>query len=83
MITPSIVFYIFFAIPYLLFMYWLVKQDKKKHVWGIIVITVIAIAGIVVSQKASKISTENYKQHQIDAREQEREADSLRNTRQD
>src|SRR5690606_31443517 len=73
MVGPSIIFYIFFAIPYLILMYWLVKQDKKKYVWGIAVVTVIAIMGIYVSQKASKNAVENYKQHQIDAREQEAE----------
>lgn len=73
MVGPSIIFYVFFAIPYLILMYWLVKQDKKKHVWGIAVITVIAIMGIYVSQKASKNAVENYKQHQIDAREHEAE----------
>ncbi|MFZ4261015.1 hypothetical protein ACFRAE_03175 [Sphingobacterium sp. HJSM2_6] len=55
-------------------MYWLIKQDKKKYVWGIIVVTVIAILGIVVSQRASKMAIENYKQHQIDARELEKES---------
>lgn len=81
MITPSIVFYVFFAIPYILVMYWLVKQDKKKHAWGVTVVTAIAIAGFLVSQRASRIAVENYKQHQIDARQQEREADSLQNLR--
>lgn len=50
-------------------MYWLVKQDKKKHVWGIIVVTVITIIGFLVSQTASKNAVRNYKQHQIDSRE--------------
>ena len=73
MVGPSIIFYIFFAIPYIFLMYWLVKQDKKKYVWGIAVVTVIAIVGLIVSQKASKVAIENYKQHQIDARETELE----------
>lgn len=30
MVGPSIIFYIFFAIPYIFVMYWLVKQDKKN-----------------------------------------------------
>lgn len=71
MVGPSIIFYIIFAIPYIFVMYWLVKQDKRKYVWGISVVTVIAILAIYVSQKASKNAIENYKQHQIDAREQE------------
>lgn len=77
MVGPSIIFYIFFAIPYIFVMYWLVKQDKK-YAWGLIVVTAIAIIAIVVSQKASKIAVENYKQHQIDSRatEQEHQADS-------
>lgn len=79
MVGPSIFFYALFVIPYILFMYWLVKQDKKKYMWGVIVVTVVAIFGLVVSQRASKIAMENYKQHQIDAREIEAEikADSL------
>lgn len=78
MVGPSIIFYIFFAIPYIFVMYWLVKQDKKKYAWGLIVVTAIAIVAILVSQKASKIAVENYKQHQIDSRamEQEHQADS-------
>jgi len=54
-------------------MYWLVKQDKKKYAWGLAVVTVIAVIGIVVSQKASKVAIQNYQQHQIDARETEKE----------
>lgn len=75
MVTPSIIFYLLFVIPYLYAMYWLLKQDKQKYVWGMIVLAVIAIAGILVSQRASKNAVENYKQHQIDARSIENEAD--------
>ncbi len=73
MVGPSIIFYIFFAVPYIFVMYWLVKQDKKKYVWGLLVVTVIAVIGIIVSQKASKVAMQNYQQHQIDAREIEEE----------
>ncbi|HLS94165.1 hypothetical protein BC792_11973 [Sphingobacterium allocomposti] len=73
MVGPSIIFYIFFAVPYIFVMYWLVKQDKKKYAWGLAVVTVIAVIGIVVSQKASKVAIQNYQQHQIDARETEKE----------
>lgn len=79
MVGPSIIFYIFFAVPYIFVMYWLIKQDKKKYVWGLLVVTIIGILGIVVSQRASKNAIENYKQHQIDAREVEHEADSVHN----
>ena len=71
MVGPGIAFYLIFVIPYILFMYWLVKQDKKKYMWGVIVVTVIAVFGIVVSQRASRVAVQNYKQHQIDARETE------------
>lgn len=73
MVGPSIIFYILFAVPYIFVMYWLVKQDKRKYAWGLAVVTLIAILGIYVSQKASKNAIENYRQHQIDAREQESE----------
>lgn len=71
MVGPSIIFYIIFAIPYVLVMYWLVKQDKQKYVWGISLVTILAIIALYVSQKASKNAIENYKQHQIDAIEEE------------
>jgi peptidoglycan/LPS O-acetylase OafA/YrhL len=73
MVGPSIIFYIIFAIPYIFVMYWLIKQDKRKYAWGVSVVTVIAIIALYVSQKASKNAIENYKQHQIDAREAEKE----------
>ncbi|MCT1526496.1 hypothetical protein [Sphingobacterium hotanense] len=73
MVGPSIFFFVIFVIPYVYFMYWLVKQDKKKHVWGIVVVTVIAIIGFLVSQTASKNAVRNYKQHQIDSREIEQQ----------
>lgn len=78
MVTPSIIFYLLFVIPYLYVMYWLLKQDKRKYVWGMAVLAIIAIVGIVVSQKASRVAIENYKQHQIDARKLEHEADSIK-----
>ena len=71
MVGPGIAFYLIFVIPYILFMYWLVKQDKKKYMWGVIVVSVIAVFGIVVSQRARRVAVQNYKQHQIDAREAE------------
>lgn len=71
MVGPSIIFYTLFAVPYIFVMYWLVKQDKRRYAWGLGVVTVIAILGIYVSQKASKNAIENYRQHQIDAREEE------------
>lgn len=82
MVGPGIVFYLIFVIPYILFMYWLVKQDKKKHMWGVLVVTVIAIFGMVVSQRASRVAVQNYKQHQIDAREMEQKnlRDSIQTT---
>ncbi|MDF2519040.1 MAG: hypothetical protein K0R59_4336 [Sphingobacterium sp.] len=71
--SPSLIFYIIFAVPYIIFMYWLVKQDKHKYAWGLAIITVVAILAIYVSQKASKVAMDNYQQHQIDSREIERE----------
>jgi len=54
-------------------MYWLVKEEKRKYAWGVSVVTVIAIVALYVAQKASKNAIENYKQHQIDAREAEKD----------
>lgn len=70
MVTPSIIFYAVFGIPYFFVIYRLLKQDKKKYAWGMIVLAVIGVAGVVVSQKASRIAIENYKQHEKEAKEQ-------------
>lgn len=69
MVGPSIIFYVFFGIPYILVMYWLIKQDKRKRVLGMVVVTLIAVLGFLVSRIASKNAVLNYKQHQIDARQ--------------
>ncbi|MBE8713504.1 hypothetical protein [Sphingobacterium hungaricum] len=76
MVGPSIIFYLFFGIPYILVMYWLVKQDKKKRVLGMVVVTLIAVLGFMVSRIASKNAEQNYKQHQIDSRAIEQEETS-------
>jgi len=73
MVGPSIIFYVFFAVPYVFVMYWLVRQDRKKYAWGMGVVTLIAVFAIYASQKASRNAIQNYRQHQIDARETERE----------
>jgi len=77
MVGPSIIFYLFFAVPYILVMYWLIKQDKKKRVLGMVVVTLIAVLGFLVSRIASKNAVQNYKQHQIDSRAIEKQ-DSLK-----
>lgn len=76
---PSIIFYCIFGIPYFIFMYWLVKQDKQKYAWGIGIITIISILALYVSQKASKVAMDNYQQHQLDSRqiELEEKTDSI------
>jgi len=73
MVGPSIIFFIIFAVPYIFVMYWLVKQDKRKYAWGITIVTLLAILAIYISLKASKNAIENYKQHQLDSREIEKE----------
>ncbi len=70
MTIPSIIFYVIFAVPYIILMFWLVKQDKKKSAWGISIISLIAVLAIYFSQKASKVAMDNYKQRQIDNQEE-------------
>ncbi|MBP3941980.1 hypothetical protein J5U18_00125 [Sphingobacteriaceae bacterium WQ 2009] len=70
MSTPSIIFYAIFAVPYIILMFWLVKQDKRKSAWGISIITLIGILAIYFSQKASKVAMDNYKQRKIDNQEE-------------
>lgn len=80
MSAPSIFFYCIFGIPYFIFMYWLVKQDKKKYAWGLGIVTIVSILALYVSQKASKVAMDNYQQHQLDSRqiELEEKKDSIK-----
>jgi hypothetical protein len=44
---PSIVFFTVFVLPLVAFFIWLMRQDKRKGITGLIVLAIIVIGGIV------------------------------------
>jgi D-alanyl-lipoteichoic acid acyltransferase DltB (MBOAT superfamily) len=43
----SIVFFLIFVIPLVAFLIWMMRQDKRKSITGLIVLAVIVIGAIV------------------------------------
>ncbi len=44
--APSLIFWSIFVLPLVVFFIWLMRQDKRKGVTGIIVVLVIVITAI-------------------------------------
>jgi hypothetical protein len=47
MSIPSIIFFSVFVLPLVAFFVWLMRQDKRKGITGLIVLAIIVIGGIV------------------------------------
>jgi membrane-bound metal-dependent hydrolase YbcI (DUF457 family) len=46
-VVPTIIFFAVFVLPLVAFFIWLMRQDKRKGITGLVVLAVIVIAGIV------------------------------------
>jgi hypothetical protein len=44
---PSLIFWAVFVLPFVAFLVWLMRQDKRKGITGLIVLAVIVVGGIV------------------------------------
>lgn len=44
---PSLIFWGIFVVPLVVFLIWLMRQDKKKGVTGLIVLAILVIGAIV------------------------------------
>jgi hypothetical protein len=44
---PSLIFWSVFVLPLVAFFIWLMRQDKRKGVTGLIILAIIVIVGIV------------------------------------
>ncbi|SDF36263.1 hypothetical protein SAMN05216464_116119 [Mucilaginibacter pineti] len=44
---PSLIFWAVFVLPLVVFLVWLMRQDKKKGVTGLIVLAVTVVGGII------------------------------------
>lgn len=60
MVSTSWFFILIFAVPLIAFLIWLMKQDKRKAIWGIAIVVVLAIAAIIASSRASKNAVEDF-----------------------
>lgn len=49
-----------FLLPFSVLLIWLMKQDKRKGVIGIVIMLVMIVVGIIVSLKASKNAVNNF-----------------------
>lgn len=47
MSVPSLIFWVVFIIPLVAFLIWLMRQDKRKGVTGLVILAIIVIGGIV------------------------------------
>ena len=45
--VPSLIFWTVFVLPLVIFLIWLMRQDKRKGVTGLIILAIIVIGGIV------------------------------------
>jgi len=71
MIGTSWFFILIFAIPLIVFLIWLMKQDKRKGVWGIILVIIAAAAAMYVSTKyGSGVAAANFELRKKEAQEQ-------------
>ncbi|SFC45625.1 hypothetical protein SAMN05421747_111108 [Parapedobacter composti] len=62
-------FILFFAVPLIALLIWLMKQDKRKGVWGILIVILLASAAIYVSSRASKNAAVNFEMRKKEAQE--------------
>ena len=47
MIGPTIIFFLIFLLPLVAFLIWLMRQDKRKGVTGIVIVALLVTVGIV------------------------------------
>lgn len=69
MVGTSWFFILIFAIPLVALLIWLMKQDKRKGIWGIIIIVILVVGAIFASSKASKNAVENFELRKKEAQE--------------
>lgn len=67
MISTSWFFMLIFLLPFAALLIWLMKQDKKKGIIGIIIMVIMVAVGIIVSLKASKNAVNNFEMRKSEA----------------
>jgi len=64
--APSFIFFGIFALPLIIFLFWVMRKDKKKGLFGIVVVIILVIFAIAASLKASKSELDRKKYEQLD-----------------
>jgi len=62
-------FILIFAIPLIAFLLWLMKQDRRKGVWGIIIVALLVIGAIAASIRASKNAVQNFEERKKESQQ--------------
>ncbi|MGV3761223.1 hypothetical protein [Parapedobacter sp.] len=62
-------FILIFAIPLIAFLFWLMKQDRRKGIWGIIIVVLLVIGAVAASIRASKNAVQNFEERKKEAQE--------------
>jgi uncharacterized membrane protein len=44
---PSFIFYAVFVVPLVIFLIWLMRQDKRKGKTGLVILAIMVVGGIV------------------------------------
>lgn len=70
MVSTSWFFILIFAIPLIAFLVWLMRQDRRKGVWGIIVLVILLGLAIYGSSIGSKSAVQNFENRKQDAQEE-------------
>ena len=69
MTDASWFFILIFAIPLIAFLFWLMKQDRRKGIWGVIIVALLVIGAIAASIRASKNAVQNFEERKQEAQE--------------
>jgi len=67
MISTSWFFFLIFALPLIVFLLWIMKQDRRKGWIGIILVAILVIVAIIVSMRASRNAANNFEMRKQDA----------------
>ncbi|MFB2118203.1 hypothetical protein [Parapedobacter sp. 2B3] len=62
-------FILIFAIPLIVFLVWLMKQDRRKGIWGIVIVVLLVIGAVAASIRASKNAVQNFEERKKEAQE--------------
>ncbi len=58
---PSLIFFLLFAVPLIVFLFWVMKKDKKKGLFGMIIVVLLVVLAVASSLKASKLELDRAK----------------------